>query len=151
MGKAIPVEQRFWARVEKTATCWLWRGPTAVSRGDARYGQISIGGRANRKNHYVHILSFRMHYGEDSIPPGHQIDHLCKNTLCVRPDHLEAVTPSENARRSDSPAGINSRKTHCPRGHAYTPDNISWQGRKRKCLTCAREYMRLVRARRKAS
>lgn len=33
------------------------------------------------------------------IPTGHHIDHLCRMTRCIRPSHLEAVTPTENARR----------------------------------------------------
>jgi hypothetical protein len=34
------------------------------------------------------------------IPPGQHIDHLCRVTNCINPDHLEAVTPGENVRRS---------------------------------------------------
>ena len=151
MGKPIPVEKRFWARVQKTAGCWIWTGSAAVSRGGLRYGQISIGGRTDRKNHYVHVLSYRLHYGADSIPDGHEIDHLCKNTLCVRPDHLEAVTHRENMRRGGSPAGVNARKTHCPRDHEYTPENTRWYRNKRKCKTCERErYQALKRSQERA-
>lgn len=33
------------------------------------------------------------------IPADHDIDHVCGNSLCVNPAHLEPVTPHENRRR----------------------------------------------------
>lgn len=45
----------------------------------------------------AHRVSFVMHGGK--IPRGWQVDHLCRNTSCVNPDHLQAVTDSENQRR----------------------------------------------------
>lgn len=33
------------------------------------------------------------------IPPGLQIDHLCRNKICVNPAHLEPVTHRENLMR----------------------------------------------------
>jgi len=48
------------------------------------------------------------------IQEGLEFDHLCKVTLCVRPDHVEPVTHDENMRRR--------RKPYCKRGHLKDPD-----------------------------
>lgn len=73
--------------------CWIFVGWR--NRG---YGRIRIGGRQR----YAHCVSYELHVGP--IPKGHEIDHLCGTASCVRPDHLEAVTPEENQRRHTSSA-----------------------------------------------
>jgi hypothetical protein len=60
-------------------------------------------------NAYAHRVSYALFKGP--IPEGLTIDHLCRTPACVNPDHLEAVTLSENSRR----AAV--RKPYCPRGH----------------------------------
>ncbi|MFF4531456.1 HNH endonuclease signature motif containing protein [Streptomyces sp. NPDC001407] len=47
---------------------------------------------------YAHRTAYSLMVGE--VPDGLQIDHLCRNALCVNPAHLEPVTPSENIRRA---------------------------------------------------
>jgi len=92
---------------------------------------------ANGKNWRAHRFSFTLHLGE--IPDGLELDHLCKNKLCVKPDHLEAVTHAENVRRGN--AGKWQReKTHCPQGHPYSEENtyvIPATGH-RQCRECNR-------------
>lgn len=44
----------------------------------------------------------------------------------------------------------NQDKTHCPRGHAYTPENTRVEGWRRICVTCARANSRAVYRRLKA-
>jgi len=72
------ITTRFWSKVDQTSTCWVWRA-SVNSKG---YGLISIDGRL----HLAHRVSYLWAKGE--IPDGYQIDHLCFEKRCVRPDHL---------------------------------------------------------------
>jgi hypothetical protein len=69
-----------------------------------------------------------------------EIDHTCKNTRCINPSHLEVVTHRENLLRGDGPPGVQSRQTHCLRGHPLEGGNVVvYAGRKRTCRKCHRE------------
>ena len=83
-----PLIDRFLRRVEKTDTCWLWRGG-AYSNG---YGQLleHIWGDG-----YTHRWSFKYHHKQE-IPEGFDIRHKCDNRICVNPDHLELGTRKQN-------------------------------------------------------
>jgi len=77
-----------------------------------------------------------------AIPDGLTLDHLCRFTSCVNPDHLEPVTAGENVLRGNTAGGINARKTHCVHGHEFTAANTVLyltRGRPtRTCRTCQR-------------
>jgi len=136
--------RKIWANISRSDNgCWEWTGPL-TPYGYA--GPISVGGRPCR----VHRLTYSWFKGD--IPDGYVVDHLCENKRCVNPDHLEAVTPGENSRR----ANTGRRKTHCSRGHAYTPENrkiyVSSTGKPVEvCLPCIpirnRETRQNVKAR----
>lgn len=137
-----PPLQRFWRNVQvgDNDSCWLWLGPRA-GRG---YGVMSIRIDPNVwRNVYAHRFAYE--HLVAPIPDGLTIDHLCRNRLCVNPDHLEAVTAEENVRRWARSV------THCPRGHAYTPENTYTDSRGcRECRSCRREQQRKRRAARAA-
>ncbi|HEV2123202.1 MAG TPA: HNH endonuclease signature motif containing protein [Chloroflexota bacterium] len=86
------------------------------------------------------------------IPTGTELDHLCRNPACVRPDHLEPVTHAENIRRGYA-AKPRPRwtTTHCPRGHAYDEANsyIHPKTGLRSCRTCSAERAASNRAKRR--
>jgi hypothetical protein len=121
--------------------CWEW-----TSKRNARgYGCGRFGG----KNLYTHRASYLEYVGE--IPDGYHLDHLCRNPACMRPDHLEAVPPYVNYMRGISTPAKNKRKTHCKRGHEFTPENtrqvVTKYGRQgRVCRACANAHDRRYRA-----
>lgn len=116
---------RFWAKVDRSGDCWLWQGAT-VPRG---YGKFQRGRRGDGFA-IAHRVAYEMTIGP--IPEGMHIDHLCRTPACVRPSHLEAVTPEENRRRQAASV------THCPQGHPYDEANtIRWRNH-RQCRTCVR-------------
>jgi hypothetical protein len=122
-------EELFWSMVNKTDGCWNWTSGT--KRG---YGQYRLWGRSWG----AHQISYKLLVGE--IPVGLELDHLCRNTLCVNPSHLEPVTPFENKMRAPN---FTANRTHCPKGHEYTPDNTYKMPKGgRGCRPCRREYTR---------
>lgn len=90
------VEERFWAKVDKSGDCWLW---TASTRNG--YGQFFDGERIE----YAHRFVYARFVGP--LMPGLKIDHLCRTPACVNPAHLELVTNAENIRR-----GLRTHLTH---------------------------------------
>ena len=130
---------RFWSKVEKTETCWNWLG----WKTNVGYGQFKI----NYKNVLSHRFSYIICKGE--IIGELYIDHLCRNRGCCNPEHMELVTHRENTMRGYNPASLNSKKTHCVRGHLLSGDNLylSPKSKQRTCYECRRftnrEYYKL--------
>lgn len=81
--------EKFFKNVRKTEACWIW----LLSK-SPRYGYT----RLNNKRIYAHRFSVMI---EKEIPKGFVVDHLCKNTMCVNPKHLDIVLQRENVRRGN--------------------------------------------------
>ncbi len=90
------------------------------------YSQITVNGHKQ----VGHRLAYEALVG--LIPAGMQIDHVCRNSACYNPAHLEPVTPKENVKRGSR----GDSRTHCPVGHLLGGENriISHHGR--ACRTC---------------
>ncbi|MFF9197340.1 HNH endonuclease signature motif containing protein [Streptomyces sp. NPDC014779] len=94
-------EARFLTKVQKQEDgCWLWTGGLLT---DSGYGRFAV----ERKPVIAHRWAYE--HWVAPIPAGHQVDHLCRVVLCVRPEHLEAVTQEENRRRQAEAAGAIGR------------------------------------------
>ncbi|SBV27567.1 HNH endonuclease [Micromonospora krabiensis] len=115
--------------VAKTDECWLWTGPQNL----AGYGSFGVG-RGSKRN--AHRWLWEQINGRAS--PKLHLDHLCRNRLCVRPEHMELVTHSENIRRG-ARSTYQSDKTQCVHGHPYDEVNTAWYRGTRYCRTCKRE------------
>jgi hypothetical protein len=133
---------RFMAKVSVVPItgCWLWLG--ALNEGNY---SVFYGKHAGEK----FVSGHRYAYAALVGPIGHglTLDHLCRNTWCVNPAHLEPVTIAENLRRGSAPPAINGRRTVCKNGHAFTHQ----LAKRRKCGVCMREYKRQFRIRQKAA
>jgi len=131
--------ERFASRVTRTESgCWVWGG--ALSSG---YGKLRVNGKAM----YAHRFAYEEF--RHPIPDGLELDHLCRNTQCVNPFHTQPVTHTINVGRGNWPSAINSRKTHCKRGHLLQGDNLIIMKRGRQCRTCVNRNQMLARYRRR--
>lgn len=85
-GRAIPIEQRFWTKVQKSDGCWLWTATKTKG-----YGMI-LG--PNRIPLQAHRVAWRLTFGD--IPSGLSVLHHCDVPLCVNPAHLWLGTQKDN-------------------------------------------------------
>jgi len=120
---------RFWSRVDFAETCWRWSGAILKNRG---YGVVRVGG----KNELAHRVAWATLHGGEL--PSKSVLHRCDNRRCVRPDHLFLGSQADNIHDMLAKGRhYNQRKTHCPKGHAYLPNNLYVTNRGgRQCKLC---------------
>lgn len=115
--------------------CWEWQGAKHSRYGHGMFGYNALGKNTTR---YVHVWLWENLVGP--VPADLQLDHLCRNTRCCNPLHLEPVTARVNNLRGQSSAARNARKTKCIRGHELSGDNLyirkRGQRQERWCRTC---------------
>lgn len=116
--------KRFWNKVIKTETCWVWNASKSGGYGIFWW---------DKKRQGAHRVAYE--WAKGKIPKGLEIDHLCKNPSCVNPEHLEAVTHHTNILRGKQ------TKTHCLRGHILKGENIKYRpSGERFCIACGVLY-----------
>lgn len=145
-----PPAERFWTKVDKAGPaptfapelgpCWLWTA--ALSHG---YGMFGDGTKTDLGNwRAVKAHKWLWEQVNGPVPDGLELDHLCRVTRCVRPDHLEAVTHAVNMERAPWTAvQVNRAKTRCPAGHDYAEHGYfdpTVNGR--RCRPCKRATAR---------
>lgn len=148
-GEVLPSDpmtlaQRLWPKVVVAASgCWNFVGASAGSG----YGLTGYAGRKIYAHRAAWLLSHFV------IPDGLSVLHRCDNRRCVNPEHLFLGTLRDNAHDMVVKGrGWEQLKTHCPRGHEYSPANTlarpgeGWRG-KRRCRECERIRGRLRYAR----
>lgn len=148
----MPLLERWWAKVNKDGPlplyapflgpCWCWLGKP----NDLGYGSIQVDHRS--------LPAYRVGYEllVGPIPAGLVLDHLCRVPICVRPAHLEPVTPGENALRGYGVMAQQARKIKCVNGHPLVgPDAQLYDDpRGRICIPCHNATQRAMYWKRKA-
>lgn len=78
-----------------TDGCWEWLGQAKQGKkSGGRYASISWG-KTDVKSYQVYRLALEAKHGK---PLGKQsAHHMCANTICVNPEHLQPVTHAQNA------------------------------------------------------
>ena len=121
--KKVPIEDRFWSKVDMSAgenECWPWK----ASRDHKGYGWIAV----ERKMRRAHTIAYRLVNGEP--PDGHLIRHTCDNPPCCNPKHLLHGTKVDNGRDASERNRFNPRYGELnPR--AYLTEEIVKECRKR--------------------
>lgn len=109
--------------------CWLWQR----AKHPHGYGLMRVGSRANKTRTviFVHRLAYLLWV--EPIPQEYEVSHTCGHNACVNPDHLTSLPHIQVVRNGRA----HTQRTHCPQGHAYSPENVyTYPDGRRACRTC---------------
>lgn len=126
--------------------CWPWTGYIERSG----YGRVMYQGRLWLAHRLACVLS-----GVE-IMDGVCRLHRCDNPPCCNPAHTFDGTRADNVAdmisKGRARTGVHQRKkTHCPQGHEYTPDNTRLRNGHRSCKACGRDNDRRYRRKEKTA
>lgn len=114
-AKRPTTEERFWSKVDKSGDCWNW---TAYIM-PFGYGQFGRGPGTV----LAHRFAYEITKGE--IPADKEVDHVCFNRSCVRPDHLRLVTRKQNSEHRRG--ALRNNKSSGIRGVYWREDCKKWE------------------------
>lgn len=83
---SVPLEERFWAKVNRSGLCWLWTG----AKNNKGYGRIAV----NRKSTLAHRVSYEL--AHEVKVGSSKVLHTCDVPACVNPAHLTIGTQKDN-------------------------------------------------------
>lgn len=137
--------------------CWIWTGGTSSGYGRVAFLCSDDGIKRWGSTHRIIYTAER-----GPIPDGMDLDHQCHDPVhcqperaadcphrrCCNPDHLLPMTRQANLLRGGTIPARRSAITHCPAGHAYTPENtLTDRLGRRTCKECTYERNRAYHSR----
>lgn len=86
-------------KIDDITGCWNWHGAGSGKNydrdsGSGGYGQLRIQGKSWMAHRWAYEQKYKI-----TLLTEDTLDHLCRNTRCVNPDHLEKVSLTENIER----------------------------------------------------
>ena len=125
LDRHTPAVERFLSRVDRSGECWMFvGGKKSGSRG--QYATFMV----NARRVYVHRFAYELWHGP--IPEDMTVDHICGIQRCVRPDHLQLLTGSQNSSR-----WFREQRQVCRNGLHPISESVQTERRGKTALICA--------------